>query len=77
MVLMIDLWKVSNFCLFPPITSRKKELRLLKKTIPVASFLLGYVSETIVILRIIHLSFILLFSKCPFSKGSFCIKSNL
>jgi hypothetical protein len=55
--------------------SRKKELGLLKKTIPVAGFLLGFVSETIVILQIIHLTFILLFSKCPFSKGSFCIKS--
>ncbi len=51
--------------------SRKKELGLLKKTIPVAGFLLDFVSET----QIIHLSFILLFSKCPFSKGSFCIKS--
>ncbi len=58
MVLMIDLWKVSNFCLFPPITIKKKRTSLLKKTIPVAGLLLGFVSET----HMIHLSFILLFS---------------
>jgi hypothetical protein len=71
MVLMIDLWKVSNFCLFPPITIKKKRTR----TSQVAGFLLGFESETIVILQIIHLSFILLCSKCPFPKGSFCVKS--
>ncbi len=71
MVFMIYLWKVSTSVYFHQSQSRKKEPGLLKKTILVAGFLLGFVSET----QIIHFSFILLFSKCPFSKGSFCIKS--
>jgi hypothetical protein len=48
---------------------------LLKKTTSLAGFLLSFVSETIVILQIIHLSFILLFGNCSFSKGSICVKS--
>ena len=76
--LVRDLWyswlisgKSRTSVYFHQSQSRKKELGLLKKTIPVAGFLLGFVSET----QIMHFSFILLFSKCPFSKGSFCIKS--
>jgi hypothetical protein len=38
-------------------------------------FLLGFVSETIVILQVIYLSFKLVIIICPFSKCFLCVKS--